>query len=153
MDHEFELAFNLLDEAAGRIQQQQYGITRIPFHNHGDIALTTVHDYTPHTGHHLVLLAADDHGQMVAIEATAADLNAEPVARILKVRAGDLTFHATSETWTYRAHHRGHTYTLAARISDEPMWTVTVDDGAPQHHDDLDTAMSTVLDHHGALAA
>ena len=28
MDHEFELAFNLLDEAAGRIQEQQYGITR-----------------------------------------------------------------------------------------------------------------------------
>ena len=35
MDHEFELAFNLVDEAAGRLQQQQYGITRIPFHNHG----------------------------------------------------------------------------------------------------------------------
>ena len=40
MDHEFELAFNLLDEAAGRIQTQQYGITRILFHNHGDILLT-----------------------------------------------------------------------------------------------------------------
>ena len=90
MDHEFELAFNLLDEAAGRIQEQQYGITRIPFHNHGDIALTTVHDYTPQTGHHLVLLAVDDHGQMVAIEATAPDLNAAPDTRILKVRAGEM---------------------------------------------------------------
>ena len=53
MDHNFELAFNLLDEAAGRIQTQQYGITRIPFHNHGDMLLTTVHDYTPETGHRL----------------------------------------------------------------------------------------------------
>jgi hypothetical protein len=94
MDHEFELAFNLLDEAAGRIQDQQYGITRILFHNHGPILLTTVHEYTHETGHHLVLLANDDHGQMVAVEATAPDLEAAPVTRILKVRAGDLTFHA-----------------------------------------------------------
>ena len=62
MDHEFELAFNLLDEAAGRIQQQQYGITRILFHNHGDILLTTVHEYSRGTGHKLVLLASDDQG-------------------------------------------------------------------------------------------
>ena len=32
MDHAFELAFDLLAEAADRIQQQQYGITRIVFH-------------------------------------------------------------------------------------------------------------------------
>ena len=88
MDHEFDLAFNLLDEAAGRIQQQQYGITPILFHNHGDILLTTVHDYTRDTGHHLVLLAADDHGQMAAIETTAPDLDTAPRTRILKVRAG-----------------------------------------------------------------
>ena len=153
MDHEFELAFNLLDEAAGRIQEQQYGITRIPFHNHGDIALTTVHDYTPQTGHHLVLLAVDDHGQMVAIEATAPDLNAAPDTRILKVRAGEMTFHATPGTWTYRAAHRGHTYTLAAGIGVQPTWTVTVDDRTPKHYDDLDDALSTVLDHHAAHAA
>jgi hypothetical protein len=153
MDHEFELAFNLLDEAAGRIQHQQYGITRILFHNHGDIVLTTVHDYTPQTGHHLVLLAADDHGQMAAIEATAPDLIAEPDTRILKVRAGDLTFHATADTWIYRAAHRGHTYTLGAGIGDQPAWTITVDDHAPQHHDDLDTAIDTALDHHANPAA
>ena len=153
MDHEFELAFNLLDEAAGRIQQQQYGITSILFHNHGDIQLTTVHDYTPQTGHHLVLLAGDDHGQMVAIEATAPDLNAEPDTRILKVRAGDLTFHATADTWTYRARRRGHTYTLTAGIADQPAWTITVDAGAPQHHDDLNTVIDTLLDHHVSVAA
>ena len=71
MDHEFELAFNLLDEAAGRIQTQQYGITRLLFHNHGDILLTTVHDYSRESGHLLVLLANDDHGLMAAVEATA----------------------------------------------------------------------------------
>lgn len=153
MDHEFELAFNLLDEAAGRIQDQQYGITRILFHNHGDIVLTTVHDYTRQTGHHLVLLATDDHGQMVAIEATATDLNTEPDIRILKVRAGDLTFHATADTWTYRAAHHGHTYTLTAGIADQPAWTTTVDNQAPHHHDDLDTAIDTMLPHHSSAAA
>ena len=89
MDHEFELAFNLVDEAAGRIQHQQYGITRILFHNHGDIGLTSVHDYTREGGHRLVLFATDAHGQMAAVEATAPDLNTEPHTRILKVRAGD----------------------------------------------------------------
>lgn len=103
MDHEFELAFNLLDEAAGRIQQQQYGITCILFHNHGDITLTTMHTYTHEAGHRLILIAADDHGQMATIEATAPDLLTDPVTRILTVRTGDLTFHTSTQAWTYPA--------------------------------------------------
>ena len=145
MDHEFELAFNLLDEAADRIQHQQYGITRIPFHNHGDIALTTVHDYSRDAGHHLVLFASDDHGQMVAVEATAADLNTEAHTRILKVRAGELTFHAVPrQPWSYRAAHAGHTYTLTAGIGDQPMWTVTVDANPPLEHEDLEAAINHI---------
>lgn len=149
MDHEFELAFNLIDEAAARIQHQQYGITRILFHNHGDIALTTVHDYTRDSGHRLVLFATDAHGQLAAVEATAPDLNTEPHTRILKVRAGDLTFHAVpGHDWAYRAAHTGHTFTLTAGIGDEPMWTVTLDNNPPVVHEDLDTA----LDHIAAAA-
>jgi hypothetical protein len=151
MDHEFELAFNLLDEAAGRIQDQQYGITRILSHNHGPILLTTVHQYTRETGHHLVLLANDDHGQMVAVEATAPDLDATPTTRILKVRAGDLTFHAVAGTWSFRAAAARHTYTLTAGLGDDPMWTIAVDHAAPVAHDDLDDAVATVLG--AALAA
>ncbi|MGO9382648.1 MAG: hypothetical protein ACLP4W_11305 [Mycobacterium sp.] len=153
MDHEFELAFNLLDEAAGRIQTQQYGITRILFHNHGDILLTTVHDYTRDTGHRLVLLAADDHGQMVAVEATAPDLDTDPATRILKVRAGDLTFHAVPDSWSYRATSDGHTYTLTAGVGDEPMWTTTIDQAAPVAYDDLHDAIRALLEHHTAFAA
>jgi hypothetical protein len=154
MDHEFELAFNLLDEAAGRIEQQHYGITAILFHNHGDILLTTVHDYARDTGHHLVLLAADDHGPIAAIEATAPDLEAEPLTRILKVRAGELIFHGRpDDIWSYRAVAAGHTYTLTAGIGDQPMWTVTVDHGEPLTHDDLDEALSAVLGHHGTPIA
>ena len=153
MDHEFDLAFNLLDEAAGRIQQQQYGITPILFHNHGDILLTTVHDYTRDTGHHLVLLAADDHGQMAAIEATAPDLETDPVTRILKVRADDLTFHAVAgEPWSYRAAAHGHTYTLTAGVGDQPMWTTTIDHAEPTIHDTLDGAINNLLGHHGVAA-
>jgi hypothetical protein len=153
MDHEFELAFNLLDEAAGRIQNQQYGITQILFHNHGEILLTTVHDYTRETGHRLVLLASDDHGQMAAIEATTPDLNTDPVTRILKVRAGDLTFHAVPGTWSYRAAAGDHTYTLTAGVGDEPMWTATLDRQAPAAHDTLDDAVNAILNHHTAAAA
>lgn len=152
MDHDFELAFNLLDEAAWRIQEQQYGLTRILFHNHGDIALTTLHDYTRATGHHLVLLANDEHGQAAAIEATAADLDAQPHARIIKVRAGDLHFHAIPGTWSFRATAGGHTYTLSAGIGDQAMWTAAIDDHATEY-DDLDDAISALLDHRGALAA
>ena len=151
MDHNFELAFNLLDEAAGRIQTQQYGISRILFHNHGDMLLTTVHDYTPEAGHRLVLLANDDHGLMAAVEATAADLNTNPITRILKVRAGDnLTFHNQPGTWSYRATVAGHTYVLTAGVGDEPMWTVTIDHSPAEAHDDLDDAMNTVLEHAAA---
>jgi hypothetical protein len=142
MDDEFELAFNLLDEAAGRIQQQQYGITRVLFHNHGDVALTTVHDYTREGGHRLVLFATDGHGQIAAVEATAADLNTEPHMRILKVRVGELTFHAIpGRDWSYRAARAGHTYTLTAGIGEEPMWTVAVDDNPPIAHQDLEPAL------------
>ena len=146
MDHEFELAFNLLDEAAGRIQDQQYGITRILFHNHGPILLTTVHQYSPETGHHLVLLATDDYGQMAAVEATAPDLKTEPVTRISKVRAADLTFHNVADTWTYRTTGQDHAYTLTAGTGDEPTWTVTVDATTPIAYDNLDDAINTVLD-------
>lgn len=153
MNHEFELAFNLLDEAAWRIQQQQYGITPILFHNHGDILLTTVHNYTRDTGHHLVLLANDDHGQMAAVEATAADLDDDPVTRIIKVRAGDLTFHAVPGTWSHRAAADGHTYTLTAGVGDEPMWTAAIDRAAPVTYDHLDAAVAAALKHYAAFAA
>jgi hypothetical protein len=145
MDHEFELAFNLLDEAAGRIQEQQYGITRILFHNHGKILLTTVHDYTPETGHRLVLLANDDHGQMAAVEATTPDLDTTPATRILKVRAGDLTFHAVPGTWSYRASGSRHTYTLTTVVGAEPMWTLATDQNAADAYDDLDDAIAAAL--------
>ena len=146
MDHEFELAFNLLDEAAGRIQQPQYGITRILFHNHGDILLTTVHEYSRGTGHKLVLLAADDHGQMAAVEATAPDLNTTPQTRILKVRAGDLTFHSLAGTWSYRASRGPHSYTLTAGVGDEPMWTAAIDDAPAVIYDALDDAVNALLE-------
>ena len=144
MDHDFDLAFDLLDDAAHRLAEQQYGITPIPVHNHGPILITTVHTHTPTTGHRLVLLAADGRGQLAAVEATAPDLEATPATRILKVRAGDLTFHGIAGTRSFRARTPGHTYLLTAGTGDEPMWTVTVDDHAPGAHDDLDDAIGAI---------
>jgi hypothetical protein len=140
MDHEFDLAFALLDDAAERISHQQYGITRCNDHDYGPILLTTVHNYTRETGHHLVLLAFDDHGQMVAVEATAPDLDTDPVTRIVHVRAGDVTFHAV-DTWTFRATAAGHTYTLTAQPGTD-TWTLTVDIQTPTAHPDLDDAIT-----------
>lgn len=150
MDHEFELAFNLCDEAAGRIQNQQYGITRILAHNHGPIQLSTVHAYTRETGHHLILLAHDHHGDlMAAVEVTAAHLHDTPNVFITRVRAGDLIFHADPHhQWTYRATRGTDTYTLTALIpheADDPMWTTQFNDDDVTDWDDLDDALDTLL--------
>ncbi len=148
MEHNFDLAFNLLDEAAERIGHQQYGITVIDSHNHGPIRLTTEHHYTRGHGHRLVLLAADDYGLLAAIEATATDLDDEPQCRIVKVRADDTTFHAVpgASPYTFRATDRGHTYTIAAHIGDAPSWTLRVDNLRPMGYDDLDEALADALD-------
>jgi hypothetical protein len=46
MSHDFDIAFNLLDEAAQRLQDRRYGTHRITEHNQGPILLTSVHRYT-----------------------------------------------------------------------------------------------------------
>lgn len=157
---EFEHAFNLCDEAAGRIHNQAYGITRIGAHNHGDITLTTVHERTPEGAHRLVLLATDHQGQLAAVVATAPDLHTRPSTRILKVRAGDLTFHALPKNkWAWSAAAGGHTYLLAAATGDElndpddPLWTTTIDDRPPVDYDALDDAIEDLLTHHNRRAA
>ncbi|KAA1250184.1 hypothetical protein F0Q45_11130 [Mycobacterium simiae] len=153
MDHAFELAFDLCDEAAGRIRHQRYGVTRIVLHNHGEVLLTAVHGDTPETRQQLILLAHDEYGQLAAVEATAAHAEARPCARIVKVRAGQLTFHAVpGEPWTWRAAAGAHTYTLTAEL-DEPMWTTTVNDAAPVAYDDLDDAVADLLEHAADTAA
>ncbi|OBJ86080.1 hypothetical protein [Mycobacterium asiaticum] len=148
MDHEFELAFNLCDEAAGRIQNQQYGVHRIAFHNHGEhVELTSVHHYTRENGHQLFLFASDVNGQLAVVEATAADLASQPTTRIIKIRAGALTFHALpDQPWTYRARSARTTYTLTATVgAAEPMWLIAVNHGAPTGHHDLDDAVTELL--------
>ncbi|MDP7706900.1 MULTISPECIES: hypothetical protein [Mycobacterium] len=150
MDHDFELAFNLCDEAAGRIQDQQYGITRILAHNHGPIVLSTVHQYTRESGHHLILLAHDHHGDlMAAVEVAAAHLDDTPNVFITKVRAGELIFHADPHhQWTYRATRGTDIYTLTALIpheADDPMWTTQFNDADVIDWDDLDEALDALL--------
>jgi hypothetical protein len=104
-------------------------------------------------GHHLVLLAADDYGLLAAVEATAPDLETEPATRIVKVRAGELTFHGIPGTWSYRTRHAGHTCTLTAGVGDEPMWTLGIDDQAPVAHDAIDDAIAAVAGAPSPVAA
>jgi hypothetical protein len=151
MDHEFELAFNLIDEAGGRIEQQQYGLTHILIHNHGPIRLVTDHHYTRGQGHTLTLLAYDDHGLMAAIQASAPDLESTPTARIIKVRAGHLMFHNIPDTWSYRAQGRT-TYTITAGLADEPAWTVTSGTSAPVAYEHIDDAVDAAFTHEPVAA-
>lgn len=150
MDHEFDLAFELLDTAADLLQQQQYGHTTIAFHNHGeDLTLTTCHSYTQTAGHSLALLAHySDTGELAAaVHATAPDLETEPDLRIVKVTAADLMFHAVPGTWAFRAKGQ-HTYTITAGIGDEPMWTLnthTTNGGAITATDNITELVDHIL--------
>ena len=126
MDHEFDLAFELLDTAIELLQQQQYGNTTIEHHTHGDdLILTSRHTYSSSAGHKLTLLATykADGVTAAAVEITAPDLESTPQMRIVKVYAADLVFHAIPGTWSFRAqgHHR---YTITAGTGDEPLWTL-----------------------------
>ena len=143
MSHELDLAFNLLDEAAQRLQARRYGTTPIADHNHGPILLISAHRYTRAGGHHLSLFAADRRGQIAVVEATAPNLRSEPDLRIRTVRAAHLTFHAARGAWTFRAHGR-HTYTLSAHTGDS-AWSLTIDDHPATSHEHIDIAIRHVL--------
>jgi hypothetical protein len=146
MDHEFDLAFELLDDAIERLQQQQYGITAVEQHNHGeDLLLTSGHTYSGGAGHKLTLLATyKDSGQTAAaVEVTAPDLDTEPDARIVKVQAGDLMFHAIPGTWSFRATGR-RTYIITAGVADQPMWTLSAG-GAPATSDSIAELVDQIL--------
>jgi hypothetical protein len=147
MDHEFDLAFELLDTAADRLQMQQYGHTTLAFHNHGDdLTLTTVHTYSRSTGHRLTLLAhyTDTRELAAAVEATAPDLDTEPQLRITKIAAADLMFHAIPGTWSFRA-TGAYTYTITAGT--DPMWTLHITTTAGGQLTSTSDSIAELVDH------
>lgn len=147
MDHEFDLAFELLDTAIDRLQLQQYGSTTIECHNHGDdLVLTSRHTYSSSAGHKLTLLATykEDGITAAAVEITAPDLETTPQMRIVKVYAADLMFHAIPGTWAFRAqgHHR---YTITAGTGDEPLWTLATHTGTATPSNNIAELVDQVL--------
>jgi hypothetical protein len=146
MDHEFDLAFELLDHAIELLGQQQYGTTTIDRHNHGDeLVLTSRHTYSSTAGHKLTLLATytEDATTAAAVEITAPDLETAPTMRIVKVFAADLMFHAIPGTWSFRAtgHHR---YTITAGTGDAPLWTLATT-GSTTPSDNIGELVDQVL--------
>jgi hypothetical protein len=146
MDHEFDLAFELLDHAIELLAQQQYGTTTIGHHNHGeDLTLTSRHTYSSTAGHTLTLLATyTDYptGTAAAVTATAPDLETTPTARIVKVFAADLMFHAIPGTWSFTATGRRQHYTITAGTGDVTLWTLhTAATTTPSDH------ISELIDH------
>ena len=147
MDHEFDLAFELLDTAIHQLQLQQYGATTIECHNHGDdLILTSRHTYASSTGHTLTLLATytNDGATAAAVEITAPDLNTTPHMRIVKVYAADLMFHAIPGTWTFRAQGQ-HRYTITAGTGDEPLWTLATHTGPATPSNNIAELVDQVL--------
>jgi hypothetical protein len=144
MDHQFELAFDLLEIAAEQLLDRDYTpVTRTTYY--GLLTLITRHRYTPTGGHVLSVLAYDDGAVQAAVVATTDhDGDANPHTRIIKVRAGDLMFHAVPGTWAFRA-RASHTYTLTAEIGTDPVWTLRVDNEEPVAYHDLDDAIAEVL--------
>ncbi|MEE6140588.1 hypothetical protein SKC41_30290 [Mycobacterium sp. 050128] len=147
MDHEFELAFELLDTAIELLQHQQYGNTTIEAHNHGDdLILTSRHTYSSSAGHKLTLLATYKADQMTAaaVEITAPDLDTTPHMRIVKVYAADLMFHAGPGDWIFRAQGR-HRYTITAGIGDEPLWSLATDTGTTTPSNNIAELVDQIL--------
>jgi hypothetical protein len=144
MDHDFDFAFALLDEAAERLGHQQYGTQRIACHDWKPLTLTTSHSYTAEDGHRLILLATDAYGLVAAIEATAPDLETEPQTRVVKVRAGELTFHGTPGTWEFRTRDANDTYTLSAGLGAGPAWTLVTGRGFAAAGDSIGDVLATI---------
>ncbi|MGD9620599.1 MAG: hypothetical protein AB7G47_10175 [Mycolicibacterium sp.] len=150
MDHDIDLAFNLVYDAAWAIQEQQYGISTVHLHHQGDdVELVIAHRYSRAGGHVLTVLARCEWGARAALEVTADDLDSVPRVRIVRMRVGDLMFHAVpGAEWTWRAHGE-HTYVLSTAAG-ESQWTLTVDDEVMVGFDNPNAAAARVLD--GELA-
>ncbi|WP_071288307.1 hypothetical protein [Mycolicibacterium llatzerense] len=144
MNHEFDLAFILLDEAAERLHPGRAGARRLPAADHGRLPLTTICRYRRDGGLWLHLAAFDDHELLATVEATAPDAHTEPECRIITVRAGHLLFVGTGN-WTFRADGE-HRYTLTADTGTD-TWTLTVDHLAPTTYPTVDTAIAALAGH------
>ncbi|WP_396908305.1 hypothetical protein [Mycolicibacterium sp.] len=141
MDHQFELAFDLLDIAAEQLVNGEYHRTELTTTTYyGLYTIINRHRYSRTGGHVLTVLAYDHDELQVAVEATTDHDHDEPHTRIVKVRAGDHLLHATQE-WTFRSNTR---HTLVAEIGAQQPWTVHADNHTTAH-DDLDEAIHQLL--------
>lgn len=141
MEHQFELAFELLDIAAEQLVNDEYDRTELTKTTYyGLYTIINRHRYSRTGGHVLTVLAYDHDELQAAVEATTDQDQDEPQARIVKVRAGDQMLHATQE-WTFRTQPNR---TLIAEVGAEQLWTVHAG-GVTTAHDDLDAAVNQLL--------
>ncbi|MBN3459745.1 hypothetical protein JNN96_37575 [Mycobacterium sp. DSM 3803] len=141
MDHQFELAFDLLDIAAEQLVNDEYDRTELTKTTYyGLYTIINRHRYSRTGGHILTVLAYDHDELQAAVEATTEHDQDEPHTRIVKVRAGDHLLHATQE-WTFRTQPN---HTLTAEVAGDQLWTVRAA-GVTTAHDDLDEAVSQLL--------
>lgn len=141
MEHQFELAFELLDIAAEQLVNDEYDHTELTKTTYyGLYTIVNRHRYNRTGGHVLTVLAYDHDELQAAVEATTDHDHDEPHTRIVKVRAGDQMLHATQE-WTFRAHPN---HALTAEVGGEQLWTVHSGEVTTAHND-LDEAVKQLL--------
>ncbi|MCV7200597.1 hypothetical protein H7J71_01040 [Mycolicibacterium peregrinum] len=141
MEHQFELAFELLDIAAEQLVNDEYDPTELTNTTYYGLYTIINRHRNSRTGGHVLTVLAYDHDELqAAVEATTNHDHDQPHTRIVKVRAGDQMLHATQQ-WTFRAHPN---HTLTAQVGGEQLWTVQAGEITTEH-DDLDAAVSQLL--------
>ena len=141
MEHQFELAFELLDIAAEQLVNDEYDRTELTKTTYYGLYTIINRHHDSRTGGHVLTLLAYDHDELqAAVEATTDHDHDQPHTRIVKVRAGDQMLHATQE-WTFRTQPN---HTLTAEVAGDQLWTVHAA-GVTTTHDDLDEAVNQLL--------
>jgi hypothetical protein len=141
--HTFDLAAALVDQAVDRLNNHDYGITRILFHDFGNCIFNANH--TRHdTGHTVQMWAYDEHGVLAAAEAHAPHIGVTTGSRIVTFRAGHLTFNTYDTPAGFFA--RGQTGYALTPVMGSAEWDLAIgDDDHPQRFATLDDALEHIL--------
>lgn len=141
--HTFDLAAALVDQAVDRLNNHDYGITRILFHDFGNCILNANH--TRHdTGHTVTMWAYDEHGVLAAAEAHTPRIGGTTASRIVTFRAGHLIFNLFGTAAGFFA--RGQSRYALTPVIGSAEWDVAIDvDQRPQRFATLNDALEHIL--------
>ena len=140
--HTFDLAAALVDQAVDRLNNHDYGITRILFQDFANCILNANRTRND-TGHTVTMWAYDEHGVLAAAEAHAPH-SGSTASRIVTFRAGQLIFNRVDTSAGFFA--RGQSRYALTPIIGSAEWDVAIDDDpSPQRFATLNDALKHIL--------